>query len=134
MFWILFWVEWWNLYFFFSSFFFLLNYQKNVFKVCIVLCILCFITWHVGCKCCFKKDKNVLDPTLGMNMSNFHNSVNNTQIRMILLMKIVLKLLLIHLPSNYVSFSTKDKWNIHKWIRFLVPAKNVRISPKCPVS
>ena len=59
-----------------------------------------------------KKTKNVRDPNLGMKMSDFHISVNNSQIRMISLKKIVFKLLLIHflsfihqLPSNFLSFS-----------------------------
>jgi hypothetical protein len=42
-----------------------------------------------------KRQKNVRDPNLGM-MSDFHISVNNSQIRTNFLMKIVVKLLFIH--------------------------------------
>jgi hypothetical protein len=46
-----------------------------------------------------KTQKKVRDPILGMNMTDFHISVNNSQIRRTFMMKIVLKLLLIHLLS-----------------------------------
>jgi hypothetical protein len=46
-----------------------------------------------------KKTKFVRGPTFGLNMSDFHSSVNNSQIRMIFLMNIVVKLEFIHLWS-----------------------------------
>ena len=44
-----------------------------------------------------KKTKNVRDPNLGMKMSDFYISVNNSEIRLIFGMTIALKLLFIHL-------------------------------------
>jgi hypothetical protein len=52
-----------------------------------------------------KKTKNVRDPNLGMKMSDFHISVNKSQISMILLMTIVLKLSIIHLWSIVIKLS-----------------------------
>ncbi len=46
-----------------------------------------------------KKTNNVRDPNLSTKMSDFHISVNNSQIRMIFLMTVVLKLLFIYLWS-----------------------------------
>ena len=46
-----------------------------------------------------KKTNNVRDPNLSMKMSDFHISVNNSQIRMIFPMKVVLKLIFINLWS-----------------------------------
>jgi hypothetical protein len=44
-----------------------------------------------------KKTKNVRYPNLGIKMSDFHISVNNSLIMMIIFKNIVLKLLVIHL-------------------------------------
>ena len=84
-----------------------------------------------------KKTKNVRDPILGMKMSDFHISVNNSQISMIFIMKIVLKLLFIHLWSfaiklcfifskeiSQISINGSDFWTQPKMSGFL--QNNVR--------
>ena len=81
-----------------------------------------------------KKTKIVRDPNFGMKMSDFHIFVNNSLIRMILILKIAPKLLFIHLWSIaiIICFIFSKKISQISIIRsyFWSLAKNVWILPR----